>query len=134
MSALLLAADSLPIPGGHVRLPHILNRVLISLMIIFIDESGVKSFCNCVTLGAVAFLERRGESYMVGRHLVEGIKKMLRVGGELKWRGQEGRPDRGNGADKGHCMRSDTRPSTMWAKATWRPGSGDLWKARVLWS
>ena len=65
-------------------------------MIVFVDESGVKSLCHCVALGAVAFQPRPGVSYLeLGRHLVEGIKRMLRVGGELKWRGvvRRGRPE-----------------------------------------
>jgi len=56
-------------------------------VIIFVDESGVKSLCNCVAPGAVAFQPRPGVSYLeLSRHLVEGIKRMLRVSGELKWR------------------------------------------------
>lgn len=55
-------------------------------MIVFIDESGLKESCNCVALGAVAFRGRRGVSYLeLGAHLVENLKRMLHVGGELKW-------------------------------------------------
>jgi hypothetical protein len=55
-------------------------------VIVFIDESGLKESCNCVALGAVAFRGRRGVSYLeLGAHLVENLKRMLHVGGELKW-------------------------------------------------
>jgi len=49
-----------------------------------------------VALGAVAFQPRPGVSYLeLGKYLVEGIKRMLRVGGELKWRDvvRRGRPE-----------------------------------------
>jgi len=67
-----------------------------SLVAVFVDESGAKSLCHCVALGAVAFQPRPGVSYLeLGRHLVEGIKRMLRVGGELKWRDvvRRGKPE-----------------------------------------
>ncbi|AET32941.1 hypothetical protein P186_1522 [Pyrobaculum ferrireducens] len=58
-----------------------------SFVIVFIDESGLKDVCNCVALGAVAFASSRGATYLeLGRHLVDNIKRMLRIGGELKWR------------------------------------------------
>lgn len=63
-------------------------------MIVFIDESGLKRPCNCLSLGAVAFPRRRGVSYLeLGYHLVEGIKTFLKVGGELKWRAVKRRGD-----------------------------------------
>jgi len=65
-------------------------------VIVFVDESGVKSLCHCVAPGAVAFQPRPGVSYLeLGKYLVEGIKRMLRVGGELKWRDvvRRGRPE-----------------------------------------
>jgi len=49
-----------------------------------------------VALGAVAFQPWPGVTHLeLGRHLVECIKKMLRVGGELKWRDvvRRGRPE-----------------------------------------
>jgi len=61
-----------------------------------VDESGAKSLCHCVALGVAAFQPRPGVSYLeLGRHLVKGIKRMLRVGGELKWRDvvRRGRPE-----------------------------------------
>ncbi|MGC9051412.1 hypothetical protein [Pyrobaculum sp.] len=53
-------------------------------MIVFVDESGVKSFCNCVAVGAVAFEARYGVPYMeLGRHVLERIRRMARVGARL---------------------------------------------------
>lgn len=55
-------------------------------MIVFVDESGAKSPCNCVALGAVAFEAKYGVTYMeLGRHVLERIRRLARVGGELKW-------------------------------------------------
>ncbi|RFA95572.1 DUF3800 domain-containing protein [Pyrobaculum aerophilum] len=55
-------------------------------MIVFVDESGVKSPCNCVALGAVAFEAKYGVTYMeLGSNVVERIRRMARIGGELKW-------------------------------------------------
>jgi hypothetical protein len=65
-------------------------------VIVFVDESGAKSPCNCVALGAVAFEARYGITYMeLGLHLVERIKRMARVGGELKWSDVRRRADVG---------------------------------------
>ncbi|AET33169.1 hypothetical protein P186_1759 [Pyrobaculum ferrireducens] len=58
----------------------------IFFVIVFVDESGVKSFCNCVAVGAVAFEARYGVPYMeLGRHVLERIRRMARVGGEVKY-------------------------------------------------
>ncbi|AAL62847.1 conserved within P. aerophilum [Pyrobaculum aerophilum str. IM2] len=38
-------------------------------MIIFIDDSGLKRPCNCLSLSAIAFPQRRGVSYLeLGYH------------------------------------------------------------------
>jgi len=79
-------------PTSRIRILPIFK----SFVIIFVDESGAKSLCRCVALGAVAFQPRPGVSYLeLGKYLVEGIKRMLRVGGELKWRDvvRRGRPE-----------------------------------------
>ncbi len=55
-------------------------------MIVFVDEGGAKSPCNCVALGAVALTARYGVTYMeLGRHLLERIRRLARVCRELKW-------------------------------------------------
>lgn len=51
------------------------------------DESGVKTLCNCVALGAVYFPLRRGVSWMeAGSHVLEVLKRLVKVSGEVKWR------------------------------------------------
>lgn len=73
----------IPLPGAHLRLDHIyfvynMFNNCTDIVIVFIDESGIESRCNCVSLGAVV-LTARGESYLeVGRYLVNGIKRPLK--------------------------------------------------------
>lgn len=56
-------------------------------MIVFIDESGLKRPCNCIALGAVYFPSKYGETYLdVGVDVLEQIKQMARLRGEVKWR------------------------------------------------
>jgi len=61
-------------------------------VIVFVDESGVKTRCNCVAVGVVAFEATYGRSYLeVGSWIVDAIKRVAKVGGELKWRDVERR-------------------------------------------
>ncbi|MGC9131931.1 MAG: DUF3800 domain-containing protein [Pyrobaculum sp.] len=54
----------------------------------------MKDVCNCVVLGAVAFASSRGATYLeLGRHLVDNIKRMLRIGGERRAVKRRGNPE-----------------------------------------
>ncbi|MEM1598960.1 MAG: hypothetical protein QXP31_06835 [Pyrobaculum sp.] len=53
--------------------------------VMFVDESGRKSPCNCVVVAAVVARVSGSYAYW-GAGLVDQIKKAAKVGGELKWR------------------------------------------------
>jgi hypothetical protein len=54
-------------------------------LVLYVDESGLKSFCNCVVVAGV--LAAVSGSYMYwGEGVVRRIREALGVSGELKWR------------------------------------------------
>lgn len=53
--------------------------------VVFVDESGTKSFCNCVVVAGLA-AEVTGSYMYWGLDIVDGIRRRLGIVGELKWR------------------------------------------------
>jgi hypothetical protein len=53
--------------------------------VVFVDESGTKSFCNCVVVAGLA-AEVTGSYMYWGLDIVDGIRRRLGIAGELKWR------------------------------------------------
>lgn len=51
----------------------------------FVDESGRKSYCNCVVVAALA-ADVQGSYMYWGIDIVERIRRELGISGELKWR------------------------------------------------
>ncbi|MGC9170502.1 MAG: DUF3800 domain-containing protein [Thermoproteus sp.] len=51
----------------------------------FVDESGTKSFCNCVVVAGLV-VEAAGSYVYWGVGLVDEIRRSLGIVGELKWR------------------------------------------------